>query len=40
MMPKIILTEKQAKTISEAREPIILTDAVGNRADQTRNTHR
>jgi hypothetical protein len=29
MMPKIILTEEQAKIISEAREPIILTDTAG-----------
>jgi hypothetical protein len=28
-MPGIILTEEQAKIISEAREPIILTDAAG-----------
>jgi hypothetical protein len=28
-MPEIILTEEQAKIISEAREPIILTNAAG-----------
>jgi hypothetical protein len=28
-MPQIILTEEQAKIISEAREPIILTDDAG-----------
>jgi hypothetical protein len=28
-MPEIILTEEQAKIISEAREPVILTDAAG-----------
>jgi hypothetical protein len=28
-MPEIILTEEQAKIISDAREPIILTDVAG-----------
>src|SRR5258708_36543131 len=29
VMPQIILTEEQARIIREAREPVVLTDAVG-----------